>query len=144
MILITSHGVSDASDACLPILDALHPGLVCPILLRHGREDIHGGVSLHVVLISVLERVSLRPKLLLSQVAYRFFVTQALPNPRREGGRPGACTVMIPVYYLVKVLVRDELRLRLMTHLLVSLWGRFKHGVEDSSEAFGNRWVVAR
>ena len=51
---------------------------------------------------------------------------------------------MIPVNYLVKVLVRDELRLRLMTHLLVSLWGRFKHGVEDSSEAFGNRWVVAR
>ena len=74
MILITSHGVSDTSDACLPILDALNPGLVRPILLRHDREDIHGGISLHLIFISVLERVSLRTKLLLSQATYRFFV----------------------------------------------------------------------
>jgi len=51
---------------------------------------------------------------------------------------------MIPVHYLVKVLVRDELGLSLMAHLLVSLRGRFEHGIEDSSEAFGYRWVVVR
>jgi len=51
---------------------------------------------------------------------------------------------MIPINYLVKVLVRAELGLSLMTHLLVSLRGRFKHGVEDSPEAFGDRRVVAR
>ena len=51
---------------------------------------------------------------------------------------------MIAVNNLVKILVRDELRLSLMTHLLVSLLGRFEHGVEDSPEAFGDRRVVAR
>ena len=143
VILITSHGVSDTSDACLPILDALHPGLV-PILVRHGCEDIHCGISLHVIFIGVLERLRLHPELFLSQVTYRFFVAQALRNPRREGGRPCACTVMIPVNYLVKVLVRDQLWLSLMASLLIPLRGRFEHGVEDSSETFGYRWVVAR
>lgn len=51
---------------------------------------------------------------------------------------------MIPVNYLVKVLVRDQLRLSLMARLLIPLWGRFEHGVEDSSETFGYRGVVAR
>ena len=51
---------------------------------------------------------------------------------------------MIPVNYLVKVLVRDQLRLSLMARLLIPLWGRFEHGVKDSSETFGYRGVVAR
>lgn len=67
VILITSHGVSDTSDASLPILYALHPGLV-PILVRHGCEDIHRGISLHVIFIGVLVRLSFHAKLLLSQV----------------------------------------------------------------------------
>ena len=51
---------------------------------------------------------------------------------------------MIPVNYLVKVLVRDQLWLSLMASLLIPLRGRFEHGVEDSSETFGYRGVVAR